>query len=208
MKKLFCLTALAAACSARAQSEAMLGFVGTTSSNFTPIYSVQFGPVGWTFTPQTDISVTALGAFAYCLPGTGLEVGLWNSSGTLLASDNITTAGLLIDQSYYQSVTPLELTAGQTYFLGAYSSAGSFQSVAIDPNDGSSDGSATMSPEIQLDQAAYLNSFTFEFPSTTSGSPGSAIVAPNFEFEPVPEPSSLCLLGVGPLVFLARRRRD
>ena len=199
---------MAAACSAHAQSEAMLSFVGTTSDTFSPIYSDQPGPVGWTFTPQTDISITALGAFAYCLPHNGLEVGLWNSSGTLLASNTITAAGLSVGQSYYKSITPVDLMAGQTYFLGAYSPAGSFQSIAVNPGDGASDGYATTSPEIQLDQAAYVNNLAFEFPSTTEGSPGSAIVVPNFEFEPVPEPSALCLFGAGALGLLARRRQS
>lgn len=56
-------------------------------------------PVGWTFQPTAAIDVTALGAFDYIVPGTGLEVGLWDASGDLLASEAITSADTSVDQN-------------------------------------------------------------------------------------------------------------
>lgn len=205
MKTFLCLLALAAAWTARAQSdlEAMTGYVGTTSDSFTPIYSEQAGPVGWTFQPLTDISVTALGAWAYVVPGHGgLEVGLWNAGGALLASNTITAGSLPVNQSLYALITPVMLAAGQTYYLGAFSPAGSFQSITVDPNN-PPNGYATMSLDIQLGNVAYAQNSGFAFPSITENLPGSAIVAPNFEFQPVPEPFSL--FSAGALVLLAAR---
>jgi hypothetical protein len=209
MKTFPCLLGLAATVTASAQSdlEAMLNYVGSTSGALTPIYSVQPGPVGWTFQPLTDIDVTALGAWAYAMPSRGgLEVGLWNAGGTLLASSTITASSVPVDQSLYATITPVMLLAGQTYYLGAYSPAGAFQCVAVDPND-PPNGSATMASEIQLGSVAYETNSGFAFPDITENLPGSAIVAPNFEFQVVPEPVGLLAAGCGVLAWVAARRR-
>lgn len=186
--------------------EAMTGYVGTTSPNLGAITSTEPGTIGWTFQPLTDISVTALGAFTYNLPSQSTDVGLWNSAGMLLASVVFTSSSTLVNQSRYIAITPLLLIANQTYYLGEYSSSGTIQSIAVDPNEpGGSDGYATMGPGIQLGAAAYGNP-VFGFPATTEASPGSAIIAPNFEFQPVPEPSVLGLTGAGLAGLLALRR--
>jgi hypothetical protein len=210
MKTFFCLMILALDWTAGAQGfEAMPNYVGTTSSDLSPIYSTQPGPVGWIFQPQMDISVTALGAFAYCMPADGLEVGIWNSSGVLLASNTITAASQPVGQSLYESITPVMLAANQMYFLAAYQ-PNSFESVVVGPNFDPPSGYAIMSPDIQLDGAAAEQNFGdngFIFPTEDVESPGAAIVAPNFEFEAVPEPSTFCLLGTASLALLALRRR-
>lgn len=209
MRTLLCMAMLAMTWTVRAQGylEAMSGYVGTTSDSYTPTESTVFGTIGWTFQPLTSISVTALGAFTYNLPSGSTDVGLWSSDGTLLASSIITSSSTLINQSRYESIAPVMLTAGLTYYLGEFSSSGAIQSVAVDPNElNGPDGYATMASEIQLDSAAWQTNGVFEFPSVTAGSPGSAIIAPNFEFQPVPEPSTLSLAGVSMVLMLARRR--
>jgi hypothetical protein len=181
--------------------------VGTTSDSLSSVFSEQAGPVGWTFQPLTDIDVTALGAWAYAVPSHGeLEVGLWNASGTLLASNTITSGSLPVNQSLYAAITPVMLLAGQIYYLGAYSPAGSFQSVAVDPNN-PPNGYATMNSDILLGNVAWETNSGFVFPDITENLPGSAIVAPNFEFQPVPEPSSFAVAAIGTLAWLASRRR-
>ena len=190
-----------------AQNEAMLDYVGTQEPGvLTPIYSEISGTVGWTFQPLTDLSVTALGAFEYNLPSGPVDVGLWDSAGDLLASSTITGGSTLVDQSRYETIAPVTLTLGQTYYLGEFSPGGVLQSVAVNPSIPPY-GYATMSPEIQLGNVAYENNSNFGFPSTLDGSTGSAIIAPNFEFQPVPEPGAFCLIGAGALVLPAIRRR-
>ena len=192
--------------------EAMLNYDGANSSGgvfYGSITSVINRSLGWTFQPLTDIDVTALGAFDYVVPGTGvLDVGLWDSTGTLLASGTISATSTSINQSLYQSITPVMLTAGQTYYLAAYSPSGSFSFYVVGPDNGPNGGNATMSPEIQLGAAAYTPDAGFAFPSTTEGSSGDAVIAPNFQFEVVPEPSTFCLLGGGLIILMAMRRRQ
>ena len=215
MRTLFCLSAiLAAAATANAQGsvEAMVNYAATTPANGSPVYSSIFseinGPVGWTFQPQDNIDVTALGAFDYLVPGRGgVDVGLWNASGALLASETITASSTAVDQSLYQSTSPVLLAAGQTYYVAAYSTTGTFSAVVVTPGS-APNGYATMSPEIQLGQVAYSANSGFVFPATLDGVAGDAIIAPNFEYAVVPEPSVWALLGAGALVFLRRRPAD
>jgi hypothetical protein len=210
MKKIFCLLSfLAGALTSNAQGpvEAMLNYDDANSSGgvfYGSITSVINRSLGWTFQPLTDIDVTALGAFDYVVPGTGvLDVGLWDSTGTLLASGTINAASTSINQSLYQSITPVMLTAGQTYYLAAYSPSASFSFYVVGPDNGPNGGNATMSPEIRLGAVAYTPNAGFAFPEITEGSSGDAIIAPNFQFTVVPEPSTFCLLGVGLVILLA-----
>ena len=204
------LSLMATALSAAAQgTEAMLNYAATAPLNGSPVFSTIYseinGPVGWTFQPAGNIDVTALGAFAYLVPRNGLDVGLWDSSGNLLASELVTTTGTAVDQSFYESITPVLLDADQTYYVAAYSPSGPMSAIVVTPTV-APNGYATMSPDIQLGEVAYSEGSGFSFPSTIDGEPDFAIIAPNFEFQPVPEPSTLCLLGGSMVGLLVRRR--
>jgi len=209
MKTLFSLaTLLVAVLTGRAQGsvEAMLNYVPTVPSDSSPLYSSIFssiyGPVGWTFQPLTGMDVTALGAFNYLVPPTGsLEVGLWNANGILLASQTITDASALVNLSRYQSIAPVLLAADQTYYLAAYIPVGTLSAVVVTPGS-DPNGYATLSGAVQLGQVAYNSNAGFVFPATLDGVGGDAIIAPNFEYEVVPEPAAVDLLGVGSLVGL------
>jgi Domain of unknown function (DUF4082) len=213
MKTFLCLMAiLAAALTARAQGslEAMQGYV-SASGNLNAVYSqISAGTpmtLGWTFQSQTDINVTALGAFNDVLHNSGnLEIGIWNSSGDLLTSSLVALTGTSSD-SVYQSVTPVMLTAGQTYYLGAYSPSQTVYFYVVGP-DSDTHGYAIMSPEIQLGGLAFNTNSVFAFPSSTEGQPSDAVVMPNFQFQAVPEPSTVCLLVGGAMVLLAMRRKS
>lgn len=213
MKAIVCTALLLVAThttNAQGTFEGMLNYAGTTPSGGNPVFSSIYasinGPVGWTFQPATDISVSALGVFDYVLPGQGsLQVGLWDASGTLLASQTVSAASAAVGQSHYESVTPVLLLTGETYYVAAYSASGPLFAVVVTP-DISPNGFATMSPEIQLGQVAYSSGSGFSFPGTTEGNSGYAIIAPNFEFQVVPEPSMLALLGVGIMGWRSARQ--
>ena len=104
-----------------------------------------------------------------------------------------------------RSITPLLLLAGQTYYAAAYSASGVLNAVVVTP-DSTPNGYATMSPEIQLGKIAYGSEAAFSFPGTTEGNAGYAIIAPNFEFQVVPEPGLSALLALGMAGWLVTRR--
>src|ERR1700710_794833 len=151
MKTFCCLmTILAAALTARAQDslEAMQGYFNPSADIYSAISAGFPITLGWTFQPQTDINVTALGAFNDVFHGSGnLKIGIWNSSGDLLTSSLVALTGTSSD-SVYQSVTPVMLPAGQTYYLGAYSPSQTIYFYVVGP-DSDTHGYAIMSPEIQ-----------------------------------------------------------
>jgi hypothetical protein len=133
-----------------------------------------------------------------------LTVGLWAQDGTLLASATVTSSDPLVNQSVYQSITPVSLTAGATYYLGAYSLNGSFfMDVETPPG-----GSAMTSPEIILGNSVWSTNGISTFPDTIVGPSGSAILAPNFEYT-VPEPSVEAFLGLsgGAILVWQQARR-
>jgi len=165
-----------------------------------------FGTGGWTFQPTVNVTVTDLGCTANAVADNGptaVDIGLWNSAGVLLSSTPIQSTNVLINQTYYQSVTPVILTAGQTYHIGAYSPLGSILLNLIVQNV---DGSVTMAPQIQLGFAASADG-GFASPTTPQGPNNSMFLGPNFRFfQSIPEPSSLALLTIGSLALLLRRR--
>jgi len=151
------------------------------------------GTSGWSFTPLDNISVTSLGCFNYVLSGQSpISVGLWASDGTLLASDVVNSGSPLLNQTRYESVSPVNLNAGSTYYVGAYSTDGVIILTAAEPTSG---GVVNTSSHIQIGQAAY-NASGFAFPNTLTGSAGSALLTANIQYI-VPEPSSAMLLSVG-----------
>jgi hypothetical protein len=187
MKTLKALTALALLVPATICS-ASEGIFTYTVNNFGTIN----GTVGWDFRPTTDISVTSLGIFQEAMGSQSpLTVGLWDQNGSLLASASVTSSDPLFNQTLYQSITPVTLTSGTLYFLGAYSDTGLIST----PYEVPPGGSATTSPEIRLGGAVW-NTNGVAFPSDPVGPPGSAFLAPNFQYT-VPEPTVAALLVLG-----------
>jgi hypothetical protein len=190
MKFLLHIIALAAVCAANAQGtfEAITGYVGgSTAVNV-------FGTGGWTFQVSSGLSVTELGCFTNVVGSQGtIQVGLWSNGGGLLASNSITTASSLVNQTYYDSITPVALVPGQTYRIGAYSASGSILLTEVGPGLG---GSFTPSADVNPGAGARADG-GFVFPGTTDVS-GSMFLGPNFIYNRnVPEPSAWALFGLG-----------
>jgi hypothetical protein len=174
-------------------------------NNLTPAF--RDGTVGAVFGVTNNITVTALGCFDYLLgPGQGaVEVGLWTSSGTLIASNTITASSTLFNQSRYQAVTPVFLVPGQTYHLGAFPTNGTWSGLYIEaPALG---GSVVTAPEIALGNSAQVAG-GFASPIEVTNTVGAYYLAPNFEFQNgAPEPSPGLLLTMAGLLFLTCKKR-
>jgi hypothetical protein len=164
--------------------------------------------LGWEFSTSSSITVTNLGLFAPTTLADDHPIGLWDSSGTLLATatapaGSSATSGFFL----YESITPVTLSAG-TYMVGAlYTNTNGADSVLF---PGDAQGFMT-SPGITFVQSAFASGGTLTDPTgSVSTLPG--YFGPNLTFtgSAVPEPSTFALsgtMGLLMLVYAARKRR-
>ncbi len=133
--------------------------------------------MGYSFTPNVNGSITALGA--NCI-SQGYTVTLYTSTGTVLATASVTTLGQ--GTWVYTSITPVSVTAGTTYVVGAYNGTQYCASTFTTPvtvgnvtinNSIYSAGSGF--PTTTVTGTMYgLADVTFSVPTGTTTSPGTA----------------------------------
>lgn len=147
--------------------------------------------------------MTALGFASPDLANYSYQVSLFDAGGNQLATTTITLASSFYNQTYYGSITPVDLIVGNTYYMEAFENGpGNYFSGYL--VGGSYGGSYAVNPDI-----TYLSS-AFDFISGPQGVDALPNVYPtdvNFEFVAVPEPSVLCLGATGFLALAWRRRR-
>jgi hypothetical protein len=165
--------------------------------------------LGYSFLVNTSINVTSLGV--YDNGGDGLlvshDVGLWDSSGNLLASTTVAagTAAPLDSGFRFSSISSVALSAGSTYYVGAV--------IGFD-DPWLQDPTVTSAPEITYVSRQYeASSGSLVFPDL-AGSGTTGYFGGNFQFgaatSQVPEPSTwaLAIGALAGLSTLKRRRRQ
>jgi hypothetical protein len=166
--------------------------------------------LGFEFTANTALNVTALGLFDDSQDGMAErhEIGLFDSGGTLLASTILGagTAAPLTNQFRYADIAPVTLTAGQNYRIGAVFASGA--DPLIFP--GAASNFAT-DPGVTFVAARFAFGSTLADP-TISGGDLPSYFGPNFKIgtSAVPEPGTYALiasLGLSGIGVLARRKR-
>jgi hypothetical protein len=153
---------------------------------------------------SSSAKVTSLGAWDNGSDGLSFAkpVAIWDSGGTMIASATVPagTAGTLVGEFRYTSITPVTLTAGQQYTAGVYYSAADTDSL----HDHT--GTPTMSSDFTGYVAVFTGSNTVgSISRPTGGATGAEYIGPSFQYA-VPEPASIgTMLLAGSLLVLRRR---
>ena len=74
--------------------------------------------LGFEFSPTQNINVTALGDYFPAGSTTQQGASLWDASGNLLATTQVTGPAAAQGQFSFAAITPLTLLAGQDYVVG------------------------------------------------------------------------------------------
>lgn len=172
------------------------------------------GTVGFEFTPSVNMTVTALGYYDYkngssSDVGDGLldspQVGLWaKATGAELTRVTIpsgTSATLDGVFRYLTLATPISLTAGTAYVVGAEVQSGATHDVFAD-----SVLTTTYAADVSGLGARWSSDYPLGNPTNVNGTM-TGYFGPNIEYSVVPEPAAITLL-LSPVVGLLRRRRS
>jgi hypothetical protein len=147
--------------------------------------------IGWQFSVDRDVSVSALGSFDDLGDGLffNVPVGVWDMQGRLLASASVPKdmAAPLQDGFRYASIAPLRLTAGEHYVIGAFYSGDFAASLA--PGEGA------VNPHVNFEGNRFANTNAFLFPQMQDM--GGPFIGPNFLGAGLPEPASWALMIAG-----------
>jgi hypothetical protein len=212
---------------------AALSFTSGVGSGTNQLHSVV---AGWSFTLSSPVLVTQLGLWDGAGPAQGGSLGdgfgvahnvtLWTAAGTALTTASIpsgTTATLGADDFRYVTLGSAVALAPGDYVITAYYAQSSFDvdfanAGTITTAAGVTYGTAgDLAGAIPMPAPFHGSRQVFDltgtaFPTGDSTSAPKSFFGPNFQFEAVPEVSSLSLLLVGAgvlsgLRLIARRRQ-
>lgn len=198
----------------------------TTSGTETDLGN--YGLVGFEFTVNQNINLTALGFTGLSLSGADTpHVTLFNATASLAAPTLIYDTGDILGSvanngqgtgtgapSFVSVGTPISLVVGQTYLITAPSYwTATFDSSGISTSSvfGSTSFLTTSSAG---DGGGLFNGWPnsgYNFANFTSDPSGFIATTPNFEYTlsstPAPEPSTYLMLGAGLLALVVLRKR-
>jgi hypothetical protein len=155
------------------------------------------GNIGTEFLVNTNFSVTSLGIFDDNGLTESHTIGLFTSSGTLLASVTIAPGGTKGQYDWVNLAAPILLSANTSYVLSAQYSTG---------NDYFLD-TATIGSPFTVEKQLTQDGPTFQFPTDVFNGSGNGWFGPNLSGNTVPEPSTLLLMGMGLGGLLTLRKK-
>jgi len=165
--------------------------------------------VGWEFTVGANpITVTKLGTYAGNNCDTPVGIFLTSSQALLTSTvvpngsaDIVTNSG--IAYKYETLATPITLAANTTYDVASVWVPGVW--------DTQGPISVVSDPAITIIVGRYIggsaNNTTLQFPTNIQGNSPGYLGSANFQFNVTPEPATMCLLVLGGIGALLRRRK-
>lgn len=166
--------------------------------------------VGWSFVPTADLLVTGISSTAPQVDfwlGTNQNIATYNYAGPYGRYQSIRSIGGA--PTNFQTIEPLLLFAGQTYFISTQqTNFSSSIGLYVYSLNGANSLSFIPSPYISQFGSYYLST-NGEWSATTSPASENvnyAFLGPNFQFQVVPEPTSLALIIAAAGVWLVSRR--
>jgi hypothetical protein len=158
------------------------------------------GNDGFQFQPTFPILVTALGYYNRAHPADltlNHPVGIFDVATQALLTSTTVGPGSTLDGNFrYNAIAPLALIAGQSYMVVGFHPGSATQDLAAATPPG-----LTIAPEITF-QGYFLNfNSSLTFPTTNGGN--TRFFGPNFQFQVIPEPTSLALFGLGAVGLLS-----
>jgi hypothetical protein len=127
------------------------GFIGTATTASmlgaaVPTYAYNYGTftIGYSFTPSSNLQVTAVRSYA------GSKVEIWSLGGTLLLSQPV--SGPNGSWTVTPVSTPLNLTAGVTYVIGTYTAGQTYYG---------NEGMSSSTPIATIDQGYEIGGDAF-----------------------------------------------
>jgi hypothetical protein len=156
-----------------------------------PVTGFAKGGAGFSFSPATNLVVLSLGFGGANLTNEPYQVCMWDTNGVQLACAIITTNSPLRNLTYYESILPLALDPGQTYYLAAAGATSGVWSGETIVNSGlAQNGTFSVATDISYLGYALSTNSAGVFPLTV-GANSALMIGANFEYIN------------GPLIFLS-----
>ena len=150
--------------------------------------------LGDVFTTTSTMTVNGLGFYDQTYLTGPETLGLYNSSGVLLASTVVSLTDPVVNGYFFHSIGSLVLAPG-TYTVVAQ----------VNDNPWSYGPAPSTAPGVTFNYDSYLYGSSLAFTTQTGGS-GPAYYGPNVNF-PEPGVSGVLTMGFAGLLFAVRRRK-
>lgn len=149
-----------------------------------PLIGYGWGGGGFAIAPNLDVVATSFGFGGELVEHEPVQMSLWDTLGQRLSSVIVTSNSPSFNGTHYDTIQPVVLTAGETYYLcSCGTDGGVWDGDVISAND--HNGDFTVAPELNYIGMALATNAAGVFPlNVTTGA--NLAVGANLQFYPAP----------------------